>query len=162
MHQSAKYLCPSSREDPDDSKTPTTWKVWMFFDQVMAIWRKKSFPKIKWYKFALLWGEAQLGLPYVCLEKKIAYGYPKKVTYSDPKVTHIDPTHLPLPPHTSPDPDQAITWFKIIQTLQVGGVLESSGSPLADGHRNFEELMHPKPSYSRKTTVQFLMNPTVC
>ena len=25
-----------------------------------------------------------------------------KVTYSDPKVTHNDPTHLPLPPLTSP------------------------------------------------------------
>ena len=28
-------------------------------------------------KFALLWGEAQLCLPYVCLEQKIAYSYPK-------------------------------------------------------------------------------------
>ena len=27
-------------------------------------------------KFALLWGEAQLCLPYVCLWKKIAYSYP--------------------------------------------------------------------------------------
>ena len=31
----------------------------------------------------------------------------------------------------------AITWLKIIQTLQVGGVLESSGDPLEDGHRDF-------------------------
>ena len=30
----------------------------------------------------------------------------------------------------------AITWLKIIQTLQVGGVLESSGPPLHDGHRD--------------------------
>ena len=28
-------------------------------------------------------------------------------------------------------------WLKIIQTLQVGGVLESSGPPPADGHRDF-------------------------
>ena len=32
----------------------------------------------------------------------------------------------------------AITWLKIIQTLQVGGVLESSWAPLDDGHRDFE------------------------
>ena len=32
-------------------------------------------------KFALLWGEAQLCLPYVCLEENIAYSYPN-VTYS--------------------------------------------------------------------------------
>ena len=31
----------------------------------------------------------------------------------------------------------AITWLKIIQTLQVGGVLESSGDPFEDGHRDF-------------------------
>ena len=31
----------------------------------------------------------------------------------------------------------AITWLKIMQTLQVGGVLESSGPPLDDGHRYF-------------------------
>ena len=37
------------------------------------------------YKFALLWGEAQLCLPYVCLYKKIADSYPK-VTYSYPRV----------------------------------------------------------------------------
>ena len=36
-------------------------------------------------KFALLWGEAQLCLPYVCLYKKIADSYPK-VTYSYPRV----------------------------------------------------------------------------
>ena len=36
-------------------------------------------------KFALLWGEAQLCLPYVCIEK-IAYSYPK-VAYKYPKVT---------------------------------------------------------------------------
>ena len=73
-------------------------------------------------KFALLWGEAQLGLPYVCLEKKIAYGYPKKVTYSDPKVTHIDPTHLPLPPPTSPCHCLAISQVKInLWVVVVGG-----------------------------------------
>ena len=38
---------------------------------------------VKLNKFALLWGEAQLCFPYVCLKKKIAY----KVTYSYPKVT---------------------------------------------------------------------------
>ena len=37
-------------------------------------------------KFALLLGEAQLCLPYVCLYKKIAYIYPK-VAYKYPKVT---------------------------------------------------------------------------
>ena len=31
----------------------------------------------------------------------------------------------------------AITWPKIIQTLQVGGVLETSGPPLDDGHTDF-------------------------
>ena len=46
---------------------------------------------------------------------KVTYSGPK-VTYgdhSDPKVTHIDPTHLPLPPLASPDLDQAISWVKI-------------------------------------------------
>ena len=33
----------------------------------------------------------------------------------------------------------ATTWLKIIQTLQVGGVLESSGDPLDDGHRDFQD-----------------------
>ena len=33
----------------------------------------------------------------------------------------------------------ATTWLKIIQTLQVGGVLETSGTPLDDGHRDFED-----------------------
>ena len=28
----------------------------------------------------------------------------------------------------------AITWLKIIRTLQVGGVLETTGPPLNDGH----------------------------
>ena len=37
-------------------------------------------------KFALLWGEAQLCLHYVCLLEKIAYSYPK-VAYKYPKVT---------------------------------------------------------------------------
>ena len=32
----------------------------------------------------------------------------------------------------------AITWLKIIRILQVGGVLESSGPPLDDGHRDFQ------------------------
>ena len=31
----------------------------------------------------------------------------------------------------------AITWPKIIQTSQVGGVLETSGPPLDDGHTDF-------------------------
>ena len=30
----------------------------------------------------------------------------------------------------------AVTWLKIIQTLQDGGVLESSGPPLHDGLRD--------------------------
>ena len=46
-------------------------------------------------KFALLWGEAQLCFPYV--------------TYSYPKVTHSDPTHLPLPPPSPPEPHLAIS-----------------------------------------------------
>ena len=64
------------------------------------------------YKFALLWGEAQLCLPYVTYsdtrvtfsDPKMTYSDPKvtysdpKITYSDPKVTHSDLTHLPLPP----------------------------------------------------------------
>ena len=67
-------------------------------------------------KFALLQGEAQLCLPYVCLKKtrpylgllgltgpKVTYSEPK-VTHSDPKVTHSDPTHLLLPLPTSPGP----------------------------------------------------------
>ena len=33
--------------------------------------------------------------------------------------------------------EMAITWLKIIQILQVGDVLESSGPPLDDGHRDF-------------------------
>ena len=32
-----------------------------------------------------------------------------KVTYSDLEVTHNDPTNLPLPPPTSPEPHLAIT-----------------------------------------------------
>ena len=57
------------------------------------------------YKFALLWGEAQLCLPYVTYsdprvtfsDPKMTYSYPKvtycdhKMTYSDPKVTYSDP-----------------------------------------------------------------------
>ena len=35
------------------------------------------------------------------------------VTYSDPKVTHSDPTHLPLPPPASPEPDQEIGEVKL-------------------------------------------------
>ena len=33
----------------------------------------------------------------------------------------------------------AITLLKIIQTLQVGGVLESSGGPLNNGHKDFQD-----------------------
>ena len=33
----------------------------------------------------------------------------------------------------------AITWLKMFQISQVGGVLESSGPPLEDGHRDFED-----------------------
>ena len=32
-----------------------------------------------------------------------------------------------------------ITWLIIIQTLRVGGVLETSGPPFDDGHRDFED-----------------------
>ena len=35
----------------------------------------------------------------------------------------------------------AVTWLKIIRILQVGGVLESSGPLLDDGHRDFLKLM---------------------
>ena len=45
-------------------------------------------------KFALLWGEAQLCL---LIERKV-------MTYSYPKVTYIDPTHLLLPLLTLPGP----------------------------------------------------------
>ena len=38
---------------------------------------KTQKPDITGNKFALLWDEAQLCLPYVCLYKKIAYSYPK-------------------------------------------------------------------------------------
>ena len=63
--------------------------------------------QFSWFnKFALLWGEAQLCLPYVC--PKVTYSDPK-VTYSDPTVTHNDHTHLPLPPPTSPEPHLAIS-----------------------------------------------------
>ena len=51
-------------------------------------------------KFALLWGEAQLCLPYIFAyrkkvmtysdDPKMTYSYPK-VTYSDPKVTYSYP-----------------------------------------------------------------------
>ena len=33
----------------------------------------------------------------------------------------------------------AITWLKMFQISQVGGVLESWGPPLEDGHRDFED-----------------------
>ena len=45
----------------------------------------------------------------------------------------------------------AITWLKIIQTLQVGGVLESSGDPLVASW----------PEKMTKTRVQFLLTPSV-
>ena len=38
----------------------------------------------KEYKFALLWGEAQLCLPCLLIEKKV-------MTYSDPMVTYCHP-----------------------------------------------------------------------
>ena len=39
-------------------------------------------------KFALLWGEAQLCLPYVFIERKVMTYSDPIVTYSHPKVTH--------------------------------------------------------------------------
>ena len=50
---------------------------------------------------------------------KVTYSYPR-VTYSDPKFTHSDlkfthsdPTHIPLPPPTSPVNCQAISEVKL-------------------------------------------------
>ena len=50
----------------------------------MHDWIMKNILKMN--KLALLWGEAQLCLPYVLLIEKKAYTYPK-VTHSYPKVT---------------------------------------------------------------------------
>ena len=50
----------------------------------------------------------------------------------------------------------AITWLKIIQTLQVGGVLES----LMMGTEVFK-IDAPWAEKLRKTRVSFLMNPSV-
>ena len=36
-----------------------------------------------------------------------------EVTYSDPMVTQSGPTHLPLPPHVSPDYTLAISYVKL-------------------------------------------------
>ena len=46
---------------------------------------------IKRNKVALLWAEAQLCLPYVCLEKEIKEKKRKRVTYSDPIVNYSHP-----------------------------------------------------------------------
>ena len=45
-------------------------------------------------------------------KKKETFSYPK-VAYSDPKVTHWDPAHLPLPLPTSHEPEQAISHVKL-------------------------------------------------
>ena len=42
-------------------------------------------------KFTLLWGEAQLCLPYVCLQKKVMTYSDPMVTYSHPKMTYSYP-----------------------------------------------------------------------
>ena len=55
------------------------------FFKIKIFTRFLSIKKMK-NKFALLLGEAQLCLPYVCLLKQIAYSYPM-LTYSYPKVT---------------------------------------------------------------------------
>ena len=54
----------------------------------------------------------------------------------------------------------AITSLKIIQTLQVGGVLESSGPPFDDGHRYFKIGATWDVKLTKKE-VQFLLMPTV-
>ena len=55
----------------------------------------------------------------------------------------------------------AITWLKIIQILQVGGVLESSGPPLDDGHRDFKNGCILGWEIDENERVSFLMNPSV-
>ena len=98
-----KYLCSSSRGSPDNSKTPSTCKVWMILKQVMTIPKNWCFVIIK----DLLVFRTKLSI-------KTIFGNFCSLSI-------------------------AKTWLKIIQTLQVGGVLETSGPPLHDGHRNFED-----------------------
>ena len=43
MHQFKKSLCPSSRDGPEDSKTPPTFKVCMILSHVMAHSKKQCF-----------------------------------------------------------------------------------------------------------------------
>ena len=47
MNQSSTYLCPSSRADLEDSKTPPTCKVWMILSQVTALPKKQCFETIE-------------------------------------------------------------------------------------------------------------------
>ena len=101
MHQSSKYLCPSSRGSPDSSKTPPTCKVWMILSHVLAIEREQKFPKI-------------------VLIDNLVLNTSKSLIITKHQFFGI-----------------VITCFKIIQTLQVEGVLELSGDPLEDEHRYF-------------------------
>ena len=55
----------------------------------------------------------------------------------------------------------AITWLKIMQILQVGGVFESSRSPLEDGNRIFQDWCILGCEIDKKTRVSILiMMPT--
>ena len=45
-------------------------------------------------------------------DPKMTYSYPK-VIYSYLRVTYSDPTHLPLPPPTSPEYCLLISWVKL-------------------------------------------------
>ena len=60
-----------------------------------------------------MWSSVQFSFSLLEEKKRpkvVTYSGPKaKITYSDPKVTHSDPSHLPLPPPASPGPHQAIS-----------------------------------------------------
>ena len=67
------------------------WCYWIKSEFNNNVDKNLSVPKIKqktdwsWNKLALIWGEAQLCLPYVCLYEKIAYSYLKALRW--PNVT---------------------------------------------------------------------------
>ena len=60
-----------------------SFELWDFGYGEIVFWSMKKnsicivLILIQLNKLALLWGEAQLCLPYVCLQRKIAYSYPK-------------------------------------------------------------------------------------
>ena len=94
LHRFWKSLCPSTRGDPDDSKTPPEVIFLMSISQENSKKRsgtKTAFLNWIWLQFLKIFHFLQI----------------------------------------------AVTWLKIIRILQVGGVLESSGPPLDDGHRDF-------------------------